>query len=54
MAYNLRVNLIAYDYSGYGTSTGSPSEKSCIYDIESIYNLARELGYTPVNIIIYG
>ncbi|KAL5061784.1 hypothetical protein RYX36_023521, partial [Vicia faba] len=34
---NLRVNLMGYDYSEYGASTGKPSESSTYADIEAIY-----------------
>lgn len=32
------VRFYAFDYSGYGRSTGKPSEKNIYYDIESVYS----------------
>ncbi|KAL4477444.1 hypothetical protein ABPG74_002594 [Tetrahymena malaccensis] len=54
VSYNLRVNVIAYDYSGYGKSQGKPSEKSFIYDLEAIYKYALQIGYKSINIVFYG
>ncbi|KAE9596913.1 hypothetical protein Lal_00007846 [Lupinus albus] len=52
---NLRVNLMGYDYSGYGASTGKPSESSTYADIEAIYEcLETEYGVSQEDIILYG
>jgi hypothetical protein len=32
IAINLKVNLLGYDYSGYGQSTGDLDDKSMLYD----------------------
>jgi pimeloyl-ACP methyl ester carboxylesterase len=49
------ISVIAYDYPGYGTSTGKPSEAGCYAAIETVYAYATEqLGYAPENIILYG
>lgn len=37
LAYNLNINVIGYDYTGYGQSTGKPSDLDCISDLEGIY-----------------
>jgi len=37
LAANLRVNLVAYDYTGYGASTGTPTEAQTYKDIETVY-----------------
>lgn len=37
MAKRLRVNVVAYDYTGYGVSHGTPTEKQTYLDIERIY-----------------
>jgi fermentation-respiration switch protein FrsA (DUF1100 family) len=48
-------NVLAYDYRGYGTSEGSPSEKNSYEDIETAYNyLVNELNIQPEKIIIHG
>jgi hypothetical protein len=33
----MNVNLIAYDYEGYGKASGVPSEQSCYDDIDAAY-----------------
>jgi len=37
LVMTLRVNVVAYDYSGYGMSTGRPSEANCYADIKAAY-----------------
>ncbi|KAL2518407.1 alpha/beta-Hydrolases superfamily protein [Abeliophyllum distichum] len=52
---NLRVNLIGYDYSGYGASTGKPSEFDTYADIEAVYEcLQTEYGISQEDLILYG
>ncbi|KAK7309653.1 hypothetical protein RJT34_06556 [Clitoria ternatea] len=52
---NLRVNLMGYDYSGYGASTGKPSESRTYADIEAIYEcLETEYGVSQEDVILYG
>ncbi|KAJ4728580.1 alpha/beta hydrolase domain-containing protein 17C [Melia azedarach] len=52
---NLRVNLIGYDYSGYGASTGQPSESNTYADIEAVYQcLQTEYGVSQEDLILYG
>ncbi|XP_059656894.1 uncharacterized protein LOC132303588 [Cornus florida] len=52
---NLRVNLIGYDYSGYGASTGKPSEFDTYADIEAVYEcLETEYGVSQEDLILYG
>lgn len=49
------VNLFAYDYSGYGHSTGSPSEENIYRDAEAAYAYMRRNLKIPRNkIIAYG
>ncbi len=49
------VSVLAYDYPGYGTSSGQPSEAGCYAAIEAAYKHAIEtLGYTPDQITLYG
>jgi len=36
------VNLLCYDYSGYGLSTGTVSEENCYLDIDAAYNFLTE------------
>ncbi|PIA45732.1 hypothetical protein AQUCO_01600167v1 [Aquilegia coerulea] len=52
---HLRVNIMSYDYSGYGASSGKPSEFNTYYDIEAVYNcLKREYNIKQEDIILYG
>ncbi|XP_047317516.1 alpha/beta hydrolase domain-containing protein 17B-like [Impatiens glandulifera] len=52
---HLRVNLMGYDYSGYGQSTGKPSEHSTYADIEAAYKcLEKTYGVKEENMILYG
>ncbi|GMI95051.1 ABHD17 (Alpha/Beta Hydrolase Domain-containing Protein 17)-like Acyl Protein Thioesterase 8 [Hibiscus trionum] len=52
---HLRVNIMSYDYSGYGASTGKPSEFNTYYDIEAVYNcLKKEYGVKQEDLIVYG
>ncbi|XP_020276806.1 protein ABHD17B [Asparagus officinalis] len=52
---NLRVNLMGYDYSGYGASSGKPSESNTYADIEAVYQcLQTEYGVSQEDIILYG
>ncbi|XP_057420202.1 uncharacterized protein LOC130714315 [Lotus japonicus] len=52
---HLRVNIMSYDYSGYGASTGKPSELNTYYDIEAVYNcLKNEYKLKQEDLILYG
>ncbi|CAO2838052.1 unnamed protein product [Amaranthus hypochondriacus] len=52
---NLRVNLMGFDYSGYGASTGKPSEDNTYADIEAVYQfLQTEYGTSQEDLILYG
>ncbi|KAI8530578.1 hypothetical protein RHMOL_Rhmol11G0070700 [Rhododendron molle] len=52
---NLRVNLMGYDYSGYGASTGKPSESNTYADIEAVYEcLQTDYGVSQEDLILYG
>ncbi|KAH0459312.1 hypothetical protein IEQ34_012126 [Dendrobium chrysotoxum] len=50
---HLRVNII-YDYSGYGASSGKPSEFNTYHDIEAVYEcLKREYGILQEDLIFW-
>ncbi|CAL0320151.1 unnamed protein product [Lupinus luteus] len=52
---HLRINIMSYDYSGYGASTGKPSEFNTYYDIEAVYDcLKNEYEIKQEDIILYG
>ncbi len=47
--------VFAYDYRGYGTSDGRPSEANAYAEIEAAYAyLTQQLGVSPDRIIAYG
>jgi pimeloyl-ACP methyl ester carboxylesterase len=51
----LRVNIMAYDYTGYGKSNGAPTEENCYADIESAYQYLLDVrGLQPEQIVLYG
>ncbi|KAJ4830371.1 hypothetical protein Tsubulata_011979 [Turnera subulata] len=52
---HLRVNIMSYDYSGYGGSSGKPSEFNTYYDIEAVYDcLKKDYGVKQEELILYG
>lgn len=51
----LCVNVMAYDYTGYGYSTGRPNEKMCFCNIEAAYKyLTTVRNIPPSQIVLYG
>ncbi|KAJ8775288.1 hypothetical protein K2173_020292 [Erythroxylum novogranatense] len=55
LSLHLRVNLMGYDYSGYGQSSGKPTEQNTYADIEAAYRcLEEKYGVKEENIILYG
>jgi fermentation-respiration switch protein FrsA (DUF1100 family) len=47
--------VLAYDYSGYGLSTGRPSERAAYVDIDAAYDyLTKTAGVPPDRIIAHG
>ncbi|XP_078434170.1 uncharacterized protein LOC144705399 [Wolffia australiana] len=55
LSIHLRVNLLGYDYSGYGQSSGKPSEQNTYADIEAAYEcLQKCYGAKEEDIILYG
>ncbi|XP_021897620.1 protein ABHD17B-like [Carica papaya] len=55
LSLHLNVNLMGYDYSGYGQSSGKPSEQDTYADIEAAYKCLEETyGAKEEDIILYG
>ncbi|CAL9124236.1 unnamed protein product [Musa acuminata var. zebrina] len=55
LSNHLRVNLMGYDYSGYGQSSGKASEQNTYADIEAAYKCLKETyGAHEEDIILYG
>ena len=53
IASHLDVDVIDYDYEGYGYSDGSPSETAMVRDLEVVFQYA--LGsFSPRHIFLYG
>lgn len=51
----LQVNVFAYDYEGYGKSSGLASENSCYNNISSAFKYLIEIKHQlPENIVLYG
>ncbi len=55
MSKELRINVLGYDYSGYGCSTGTPSVSNTIADINACYQFLLQVkGKRPQDIVVYG
>ncbi|KAK9188565.1 hypothetical protein WN944_019969 [Citrus x changshan-huyou] len=55
LSVHLNVSLMGYDYSGYGHSSGKPSEQDTYADIEAAYKCLEETyGVKEEDIILYG
>lgn len=49
------IEILAYDYPGYGLSQGKPSESGCYEAIDAAYqHLTQELGVEPHRIVAWG
>ncbi|XP_001347181.1 hypothetical protein (macronuclear) [Paramecium tetraurelia strain d4-2] len=52
---NLRINIFAYEYSGYGLSQGKCTDLNIINNIQVAYEfLVSQLNFDPTKIIVYG
>ena len=55
LATRLRVNVAAYDYSGYGQASGEPSEANAYSDALAAFVFLQERGVdTEKDLILYG
>jgi abhydrolase domain-containing protein 17 len=53
--HQMGYSIIMYDYRGYGTSDGKPSEKNCYRDVFAVYRwLTEEKNIPPHQIIAQG
>jgi len=52
----LKVNVFAYEYTGYGMSTGSAPQEPCLYaDIEAAFKYLRDIMKVPwEQIVLFG
>ncbi|XP_050277643.1 uncharacterized protein LOC126719096 [Quercus robur] len=55
LSLHLGVHVMGYDYSGYGQSSGKPSEQDTYADIDAAYKCLEETyGVKEEDIILYG
>lgn len=55
LASNLNCSILAYDYSGYGISSGKTRESNQYKDIDAAYDhLVTTLGVDPSKVLLYG
>lgn len=55
LSLRLRLNIMGYDYSGYGQSTGKPTEYNTYADIDAAYKCLKEqYGVKDEQLILYG
>ncbi len=55
MSRVLQVNVMGYDYSGYGASSGRPTVRNTLADIRAVWEcLLDECGIDPRDVILYG
>jgi fermentation-respiration switch protein FrsA (DUF1100 family) len=48
------LNVLAYDYRGYGRSEGRPAEAGVYLDAEAAYDSERQRGVPPARIVAFG
>jgi fermentation-respiration switch protein FrsA (DUF1100 family) len=48
------VNVLVFDYRGYGRSEGRPSEEGTYRDAQAAYQWLRQKGFPGTNIIAFG
>mmetsp|Transcript_20944 Transcript_20944/g.59778 ORF Transcript_20944/g.59778 Transcript_20944/m.59778 type:complete len:210 (+) Transcript_20944:335-964(+) len=55
LSHELDVNVMGYDYTGYGSNQEDPGESKCYCDIEAVYDhLLNVRGLNPEQIVLYG
>ena len=54
LAQRLNVNVVAYDYAGYGASSGSPSESGTYADIGAVHTYLQSSGVPDEHIVVVG
>jgi hypothetical protein len=50
----LGLNVLAFDFRGYGRSAGVPDEKGTCLDAQAAYQWLRGLGFEPERIVVLG
>merc|ERR1712187_433086 len=55
VSHILEVNIFAYEYTGYGMSTGEPHEMAIYADIEAAFKYLRDIiGIPWTEVVLYG
>ncbi|XP_054160569.1 alpha/beta hydrolase domain-containing protein 17B-like [Oppia nitens] len=55
LGMRLNCNIFSYDYSGFGESTGKPTEKNVYADAEAAWDvLINKYGVTADKVVLYG
>ena len=54
LSLSLGVNVLVYEYPGYGATKGKPSEKRCYQAITAAYNFLRAKGINEKDMILLG
>jgi len=54
LVQRLGLDVFLVDYRGYGASEGSPSEGGLYRDARAIHRAARERGFAPERIVVFG
>ena len=54
LVMQLKVNILLFEYTGYGESTGKASEQRLYEDINSAYEFLITIGISWKSIILYG
>ena len=50
----IQINIVAYEYTGYGESTGVVSDIALIENVKTAYDFAnKKLGFSWNQIILY-
>lgn len=53
MADDLQITIFGFDYPGYGTATGKPSEAGCFAAASAVWDYVREQVPTA-KIVVFG
>jgi len=54
LLHALGLNVLIFDYRGYGLSSGTPTEEGTYQDALAAWNYLHERGFSPQRIIVHG
>jgi abhydrolase domain-containing protein 17 len=55
LARLLHCNVVGYDYTGYGRSSGSPAPSACLKDVRAVYDeVLQRYKRSPRDVVLYG